>query len=400
MAETIGSQPAQGGAFRILHVLSSERWTGAAEPAAALAAEQRRQGHVVYFASIGGASVERHIRSLGLDFIEGFQFDRRLNPGNLWRDLRRIRRVVAEARIDIVHSHLPHDHWIAALAFGRRRPGMRPYLLRTIHRDAMPRRDVFHRWLVGKSVDRVLVVNEAQRRMLQEHVGLPGGRVCLVPGSVDLERFRPDCSGRAIRSELNIGPEAPVAGIVARMQRHRGHHLFVDTVEQVAAQVPEAVLMLAGRGELKRELLARIEGHPLRRHLRRIGHMADRLPEIYAAMDVAVLLVPGSDGSCRAMLEAMACGRPVIGTRRGAMVDTIRAGYNGWLVRPGDRDELAGALGEALSQPERTRRMGENARRHVERHHSRENHCRAVLEIYQEVVAEQRANALAARAGR
>lgn len=375
--------------MRVLHLASSQRWTGAAEPAAELAAETQRQGHEVRFACVGGSSFERRLHELGLEFVAGFHFDRGLNPVHLRRDLARLRELVASWRPDVVHCHLPHDHWTAALALrrplcriGQADPAMRACLVRTMHRGGTPRSDLAHRWLVGKGSDMVIAVSSEQQRELIEHVGLPTPRVAWVRGAVDLERFRPGLSPKPIREFYNIPAGARVAGMVARMQPHRGHHLLIDIVEEVSTAVPKAVLAVAGRGEIKNELIERIREHPLHKHLRRIGYRKLDLGELYAALDVSVLLVPGSDGTCRAMLEAMACGRPVIGARLGAIADTIQPGETGWLIEPGNRAELATAIIEALRDPERTRAMGEAARRWVETHHSRTAQYHAVMEVY------------------
>lgn len=375
--------------LRILHMASSQRWTGAAEPSAMLALEQIRQGHQVDYACIAGSSFQRRLEELGVPLVPGFLFDRRLRPDHLMQDVRRLRAYVAEKKPDVIHCHLPHDNWIAALALRRpfNKRTSRPVVIRTMHRDAPPRHDIAHRWLGGKGTDLIIAVSQAQRQSLIDVVGLPPYRVKWVRGAVDLEKFRPGLPPSHIREIYNIPAEAHVAGIVARMQAHRGHHLFIDTIETVVKSESSAFYALAGRGEIKDELVARIREHKLHDHLRRIGYRKHDLPETYAAMDVVVMLVPGSDGTCRAMLEAMACGRPVIGSRRGAIADTIQPGVNGWLIEPDNRDELAYALIDALRDIEATRRMGEAARRYVEENHTREGQQAAVMEVYREALA-------------
>jgi len=377
--------------LRILHLVSSERWTGAAEPAATLAAEELRHGHQVEVACIGGHGFQQRLIEWGLPFIGGFFFDRRLGPSHLYKDIVRLRRYVLARQPDIIHCHLPHDHWVASLALRRplstlARQG-EPAIVRTMHRDAAPRHDLTHRWLAGKGSDMIIAVSLPQRQALIDVVGLPAYKIKWVRGSVDLERFHPGVSGEPVRTESRIPREALVAGMVARMQPNRGHHWMLDTIEEVFAHVPMAFYLLTGRGEIKEALDQRIAAHRLGHHLRRIGYRWHDLVETYAAMDVFVMLAPGSDGTCRAMLEAMACGRAVIGARRGAIGDTIEPGVSGWLVAPESRRELTQALIEALGQPERTRAMGEAARARVEQFHTRQAQYQSTLEVYQEALA-------------
>ena len=374
--------------LRILHLASSQRWTGVAEPASNLAKEQQAMGHQVAFACIGGTSFEKELRARDLAFVGGFLFDRHFSPRHLRDDIRRLRQHVQQEQIDIIHTHLPHDHWIAALGF--RLPmtggGPVPTIVRTVHRETAARRDLAHRWLVGKGSDMVIVVNTELQRLLTERVGLPPSRVRLVRGAVDIERFKPGFSPDPIRGIYKIPADARAAGLIARMQAHRGHHLFLDTLEKVVARVPQAFFVIAGRGEIKDELVARVRKHALSDRLQRIGYRKNDLPETYAAMDVTLLLVPGSDGTCRAMLEAMACGRPVIGSHVGAMADTIEHGETGWLVPLGDRNALAEALIEALGNPARLREMGAKARAEIEARYTFRQQALATQEVYREAL--------------
>ncbi len=378
--------------LRILHLASSGRWTGMAEPAAMLALEQQRQGHTVNFGCVAGGSFQRRLEVLEIPQAQGLYFDRHLHPGRLWNDMRQLRDLLRRFKPDVVHCHLPHDHWTAALIM--RRPMSRRFrrmaLVRTMHRETAPRTDLAHRWLSGKGTDMVIAISQSQRRHLIEEVGLPGPRVAWVRGAVDLERFRPGLPPEHIRETYRFPREALVAGLIARMQDNRGHHLFLDTLESVVETIPKAYYVLAGRGELKDELVERIRRHPLKKHLRRLGYRKFDLPETYAAMDVVVLVTPGSDGTGRAMLEAMACGRPVVGANFGAIADTIEPGLNGFLFRAWNRDDFARALIEALGNLERLRNMGENARRYVEQHHSYAIQCAAVWDIYVEARARRR----------
>lgn len=384
------TDPNAAAPLRILHMASSQRWTGVAEPAARLARVQQLHGHHVGFACIAGSSFERRLGERGIPFVPGFSFDRHVNFASLRRDIRHLRECIARDQYDIIHCHLPHDHWIAALAlrrpFARAGGRQRPAIVRTVHRQRALRTDIPHRWLVGKGADMTITVSESARRMLTEEVGLPSVRSAWVRGAVDLERFRPGLNPMPIRQQYGIGPEARVAGLVARMQPYRGHMELIDVVSDVALAVPQSMIVLAGRGELKNRILRRIENHPHSAHLRRMGYHRDDLEYLYAALDVAVLMVPGSDGSCRAMLEAMACGRPVIGAATGAMLDDIRPGETGWLFEPGDRAGLKAALIDALSHPERLREMGLAARRHVEQYHSPERQYEETMEVYRQAL--------------
>lgn len=378
--------------MRILHLASSHRWTGAAEPAADLAVAQRELGHETDFACIGGHSFHRRLVKRGIPLVDGFDFRRGIHLLKFPADASRLRSLVASEKYDVVHCHLTHDHWLAASAL-RLVPGPasnapRPILVRTLHRDTVPAGDPLHRWLYGRATDLTITVSRASKELVEKRFGLAEGRAAWVRGAVDLERFRPGLNRNRNRDPWKIPRDAPVAGIVARMQAHRGHLEFIETIEDVVRVVPEARYVISGRGEIKNTVRKLIRNHPLTKHLVEVGYRKNDLPEAYASFDVGVLLARGSDGSCRAMLEAMACGRPVIGVRSGAIAETIEHGKTGWLIDfPVQHDQLAAALIEAFKNLDRTAEMGRAARAKMESDFTQLGRAKATLAAYEAAIA-------------
>jgi glycosyltransferase involved in cell wall biosynthesis len=210
----------------------------------------------------------------------------------------------------------------------------------------------------------VFVFSRRMQRHLQER-GLAEERVVHVESAIDLERFRPDAALRDKRGELGFSAQDFVAGIVARVQPQRRFDLLLDAAEQVARACPRFRLLIIGRGS-KLERTAR---EPARRRglLDRIvffpGYFeGEAFPAVLGALDVKVFLVPGTDGTARAVREALACGLPVVATRRGILPELVRDGVTGLIV-----DEsvpaLAGALIGLWRDEAGRRQMGEAARR-------------------------------------
>jgi len=366
--------------FRILHLASSERWTGVADPVVSLAREQQRGGHEVWLACVPGQSFERRARQSGLRVIADFHLDRRLNPLGVLRDLRTLRRFVVENRIEIVHSHLLHDNWMAALALaGAARP---PLLVRTFHRWEPPRADLFHKWLFGRRNDLTIATSRSLLEQFNGRVQLRPDAAAVVYGGVNTERFQPGASGEAFRREFRVAPNAPVAGIVARMTAGRGHRWLLDAAPEVVRRAPEARFFLIGRGALKRRLRAEIQSSACRDNVLMAGYRLHDLPEAYAALDVSLFLGMTSEGTCRAALEAMASGRPVIALRAGATPEIVDDGRTGLLVPPDDVQALAGALVRLLTGREERERMGRAARRAVLERFTESHRAEVTLEAY------------------
>jgi L-malate glycosyltransferase len=150
------------------------------------------------------------------------------------------------------------------------------------------------------------------------------------------------------------------------MKPERGHRALLRAWAEVERTVPRAWLALVGRGEdeaalraLARELgLARVVfGGYLR---------GPALVQAYRALDVAVWLREGNDGACRGVLEAMACGVPVVAGDVGAPPELV--GETGRVVVPHQPDAIAAALGELLDQEAAARELGRMARERAERY--------------------------------
>ena len=365
--------------LRILHTISSERWTGVAEPVVSLARRQEEEGCEVWLACTPGQSFERKARIQGIRVTNVLRLNRRGLLTHI-RDYAALRRFVERHQIDVVHAHLLNDHWLSALALtGCRR---RPLLVRTFHKVEAPRIDRWHRWLFCKKTDQAITTSQQLKQMISEKLALANGAIAVVPGAVNNSRFHPDLDRSIIRTELELSAEAPVAGIVARMSPRRGHLWLLDSLPAVYQALPEARCLLVGRGALKARIRGMIAITPHTGRTFWAGYRTEDLPETYAAFDVALFLGQGSEGSNRSILEAMAAGRPVIALNSGAAPDYLEHGVNGLLVPAGDRAALSEALIDLLGDLPRAREMGLRARTTVEQTFTEQARAKKTIEVY------------------
>ncbi len=355
--------------MKILHLVASSRWSGGAVPAFELALAQRALGHELFFACVPGRGLARRAAAAGLSTVHGIRF---APLGWLRGEHHALRRFVREQNIDVIHSHLSRDHGLAALALGRAWGAAPPPLIvRTIN---APPRGLFRRRLVARSADGCFVASRADAATL-ESIGLPSARIALLPGAVDIHSFAPGRDDAGLRARLGVPPDAPVVGMVARMRPGRGHLELVAGLDAILARLPDAHAIIAGTGELEDELKRRLAAHPRGDRVHLAGHLGDNVRQLYAAADVLLMTAPGSDATCRGALEAMACGRPVVAVRRGALAEIVEEGKTGWLVEPlGTEEDLGRTIGEtlgkALSNRARLAEMGNAARAQVEREHT------------------------------
>jgi len=369
--------------LRILHLASSERWTGVAEPVVSLAVQQQKMGHRVWVGCAPGRSFERKARARGLEVLDGIHLNRRLNPLDLLSDQRFVPRFCSENEVDIVHCHLLHDHWLSAWSLKKLRAGPRgrPFLVRTLHMSRAPRNDWFHRRLYRKHTDRLVCISQDAARRAEEALAWAAGTIEHVGGGVDLERFHPARNGSGLREEFSIPPNAPVAGLVARMRAGRGVRWMLRSIPAVLEQLPNAHFVMVGRGEQKKWFKQEILQPAYRGQVHYAGYRKDDgLPQAYAAMDAALFLGLGSEGTCRSILEAMACGKAVV---------AAEDGRTGVLVRRRDVDDLTKNLIALLCDRPRCAEMGRVGRQRAEQRFSESARAEAFSRIYEQMIREK-----------
>jgi glycosyltransferase involved in cell wall biosynthesis len=349
----------------LLTVSSSSR-TGPVEGFISLARELRARGVEARFAGDTvrpGENLGEHLAVAGVPRETGLRLSRKVRPGDLLHDARLLARWAREGRFDVLQAGFAHDHHLALWAAARaRRPDLR------VVRAAQRRVDVEPgalglRLRALQRSDGVIVHAEAYRRKLVE-MGLDPDRVAAIPAGVDAAWFTPGSAPR-LRRDWGVPEDAPLAGIVARMKPERGHRTLLRAFAHALDACPEAWLVLVGRGEDEaalRALAAQLSPRIVfGGYLRGPG-----LVEAYRAIDVAVWLREGNDGACRGVLEAMACGKPVVAGREEASGELVRDGVDGRVVAPADEEAIASALASLLHDRESARRLGESARRRAE----------------------------------
>jgi glycosyltransferase involved in cell wall biosynthesis len=367
---------------RILHVVANRWWTGSAEPALDLARSLRARGHDVAFACIAGDALEARAREAGLPPLPDLALERTVWPWVLARDVAALRRLVRARRIDVVHAHLTHDHWLGALAV----PGTAARLVRTVHHRRAVHRGPAARWLFGRT-GVVIAVSEPIAAALRA-AGVAPDRVAVVPGAVDATRFTPEADGRAVRRALGLG-NAPVVGCVARLVPGRGHDTLLHATARLRARRPDVRLLLVGRGEGRPAIERLVQALALSDAVVFAGYRGADLPEVLAAMDCFALLGGGAEETGRAVLEAMAAARPVVATPFGAMPETVVDGETGWLVDgPGESaaERVAERLAGLLAEPERARAMGAAGRRRVLARFAPDHRAARVEALYERVL--------------
>ena len=374
------------GRLKIFHLLASDKWTGPAEGVVTLCRDLSKIGHQVrlYTMAYGGRRLVDQASARAVIPGEDLWLDGK-HPLKLGWDVFRLKKILDREKPDILHVHRSEDHWVGALA--NKASSQRTHVIRTIHHPRTLERRPFRRWLYGSATDKFVTLRLADADTLQKGYGLDPGKVLAIPGAVDTMRFHPDHDSRSIRAEFGITPAAPVIGMVARFQSHRRHDVLISAMVKLRKMFPTVRLLLVGKGEHQPVLENQVRQLNLGKHVIFTGYRDRDLPEVYGAMNVSVLLATGSEVSCRAVLEAMACGLPVVAARVGALPETVLHGVTGRLVNESDPDDLIRCLADVLDDRNTARKMGEASRERAEEYFSEPVRVRKMEDFYRSMLS-------------
>jgi len=356
----------------VLQLVANRWWTGSADPVIQLSRGLRTRGHRVLLGVIPGGPFADKARAAGFVPEPGFALEARFDPRGWIGDVWRLRRLVEAERVDVVHVHHSHDHWVGRL--GHRGAA----LVRTFHNLRSVATGPLARALY-RATDGAMAVSRAIAER-SAAAGLGAARVETIAGVVDAERFGGG-GGEAMRKELGVGP-GPVIGCVSRLAAHRGHEALIRGFSLLLSEYPDARLLLIGKGEMRGPLGTLVEDLALSPSVLFTGYRDVDLPAVLDALDVFALMGAGSDESCRAALEAMAAARPVAARRVGALGEAVLHRKTGLLIEDDRPESVARALRALVADPVRARAMGEAGRQRVLEECTPTRHAALVEGVY------------------
>ena len=271
---------------------------------------------------------------------------------------REARRLIAAGRdFDLIDAHYLYPDGVAAVRIARELG--KPVILTARGSDvtqlpAFPRQRAMILDAIYNA-DGVVAVAEALKAELVG-LGAPAEKIDVMRNGVDLSLFRPLDRDR-IRAGLSLEGVvvASVGGLIAR----KGHDVAIRAI----AQTPEATLLIVGEGKDRKRLEATARAAGVAGRVRFLGAVAhEALPDIYNAAD-ALMLASTREGWPNVLLEAMACGTPVIATSVGGCGEVVRSRDAGRIVDDPSGGAFAAALADLLPCADRAA-----VRRYAETH--------------------------------
>jgi len=216
--------------------------------------------------------------------------------------------------------------------------------------------------------------------------GIRGDKVAVVPNGVDEVQFQPCPSDHELAQAWGLTGRK-VIGFLGSFYRYEGLDLLVDAFARVAAIHPDCSLLLAGGGDMEKELKDRVRERGLSQKVVLPGRIEpQRIPGVYALIDV--LAYPRHASRLTDLvtplkpLEAMAMGKAVVASDVGGHRELIRQGETGLLFQPGDVNALTGCLQTLLEDPGRRADLGRRGLEYVRANHTWAKTTSAYAESY------------------
>jgi glycosyltransferase involved in cell wall biosynthesis len=271
--------------------------------------------------------------------------------------VRRLRRLLVAEGADLLHVHSRKGDLPAILA--GRLAGLPVVLSRRV--DNPP--NWADRRLKFPRCARIITISAGILEVLR-NAGVAAERLACVPSAIDTSVFGGVRDRLWLERELGVPRDAPLVGIAAQLIPRKGHEVLFAALAELAPRHPMLRALVLGRGPLEAELEARVQSAGLGDVVRFAGFRTD-LPRLLPCLDV--LAHPAwREGLGIALLEAAACGVPIVASRAGGMPEAVEDGVTGYLIAPGDSRALADRLDRLLTDRALAQRLGAAGRRRVE----------------------------------
>lgn len=294
-------------------------------------------------------------------------------------------------KCDLVHAH-GHAYLSSYLASKVAKRYKKPFIL-TQHNTFIDYQSwlniVEHAndWIVGravlKSADKVMTVS----RKTMEYVlklGADISKTSVLHNGVDTDFFRPTNKGES-RDRLNLPKDTTLVVTIRRLVYKNGLDTFIEAASIVIQDHPHLLFIIVGKGPSRRFIERRLADLRIEDSFRLVGFVPEELlPLYYNAADYFVIPSSSGEGLPLVLLEAMACGLPVIATRVGGTPEIVKDMENGVLVPARNPEAMAEALSDFLSDRGLGRVLGEKARKTVEDGFSWDENVRRLQNVYDE----------------
>lgn len=322
------------------------------------------------------------------------------NPVTMWLTSRKLRKLILDHKVDVVHAASRVPAWIAKRAV-EGTPAAYVTSCHSAHKIGNSFKRRYNAAIAGGS--RVMAVSKYLAEYLRRNYDTAAEKISVIYRGLSLERYHPTAVSAdrliAIARHMRVPDGAAVIMLPGRLTRGKGHIVLLHALARIKNR--DALCLFvgsdAGQQNYRRELEKEIARLGLEAQTRIVTDCPD-LPAAYMLATVVACPSLVAEGFGRTSVEAQAMGRPVIAARNGGLPETLVDGETGWLVPPDDAGALAEALDKALGlNGEERSALATRAMSHVAANFTNARMCALTFAVYADALAEKRAQLQAAR---
>jgi len=232
--------------------------------------------------------------------------------------------------------------------------------------------------------DAFIGVAQSHGQFLVDFERFPASKVAIIRNGIDARRFVPNRSERAsVRESLGLNSNIPLVGIVAALRPEKNHELFLEVARRTCDILPDAHFVIIGEGPERTKIEAIVTAKRLGSNVHLLGNRNDT-PSLLAALDV-FLLTSHNEANPVSILEALACGIPVVSTNVGSIAETVQDGITGYTVDAGDAEQASQRVLQLLLDSRHAKELGQHGRQLVQETGSLE----AMVNGYQNLIEDR-----------
>jgi glycosyltransferase involved in cell wall biosynthesis len=294
----------------------------------------------------------------------------------LWLSYGPLDRLIRKEGINIIHAQTRVTQVLGFFLSRARGVAM----VTTCHGFFRPRwfRKLFPCWGAA-----VIAISKPVAHHLSADFGVSQNKIHLIANGIDLDRFVMTNEHMRLeaRKKTDMGT-TPLIGIIARLSDVKGINILIKAMPLILKEIPSANLLIAGQGPQEVALKKLTQDLRLSAHVH-FKSTTHQTQDLLHAFDVFVM--PSlMEGLGLSVMEAQACGIPVVASRVGGLVDLIEDAKSGYLVAVNDSTVLADRIIEVLKNPYPSKVMAQQARLNIEQHFSAERMLQQTLQVYEQ----------------
>ncbi|KAA3619697.1 MAG: glycosyltransferase family 1 protein [Calditrichaeota bacterium] len=362
--------------IKVLHIDSVKEWRGGQQQVFYLICEMIKNGYDTALVGQPGSALEKKCRENDIPF-SAIRMRNELDFIAGWK----ISRICKKRGFQILHAHSAHA---MSIAIWSRLFHRRVKIVAARRVDFSVKKSKISIWKYKNSfVDKIICISETINRVLRAD-GIPAEKLVTIHSGINLNRFDTDLPDNNLREKWKIPANHLIVGTVAAIVGHKDYPNLLKAAKHVIEKNDRVTFMAVGAGKDENNVRALAAKLGLGDRFIFTGYQSDVGPFL-RAFDFFIA-ASRKEGLGTSVLDALAVGLPVVGTRAGGIPESVQDGVNGLLVEKQNPEALATAILKLLASPKLLKEFSRQAPRSVEKFKI-ENTFKKTVELYSQLLA-------------